>query len=277
MIRRSIPSVVVSAIAVSVLVLCAGLVWVMLSARAHAADARTYDTLARDLIAGIDATPAGTLSAVGGYGAPSLAVQTVTEDGDVPLASGHSRRLLAALGRHGGGRFRLIALDSLDELIVAIKAQNLPNDEERERIDHLRANARADIFVHGRLRTDGARTMVSYQAVATTTGDLLAVTDDVVVDGPRVVAVAQQPDLFPQPRRRLDPFDTGTPYRASVEEAEQLLFDKGYDPGPVDGYLTEDTRDALRAYQLDSALPVNGRLTRRVVANLRRDARSRPF
>ena len=56
-----------------------------------------------------------------------------------------------------------------------------------------------------------------------------------------------------------------------------MLFERGYDPGPVDGYLTPETREALRAYQLDSALPVNGRLTRRVVENLRRDSRGLIF
>ena len=36
-------------------------------------------------------------------------------------------------------------------------------------------------------------------------------------------------------------------YRPTVEEAERYLLDKGYDPGPVDGYMTEQTRQALRA------------------------------
>ena len=59
----------------------------------------------------------------------------------------------------------------------------------------------------------------------------------------------------------------------TVLEAERLLFDLGYDPGPVDGVLTGETRTALRAYQRDSALPINGRMTWRVVENMRRDTR----
>ena len=59
----------------------------------------------------------------------------------------------------------------------------------------------------------------------------------------------------------------------TVSEAEELLWEHGYDPGPVDGVITGKTRKALEAYQADSALPVNGRLTRRVVENLRRDTR----
>jgi hypothetical protein len=271
-VRFPLVPVLAAAVALSLGILAIGLAAVMLSARANA-DTRPYDDLARAIVAGIDAQPAGAVTAVGGYGAPGVAVQTVDETGDPSAGEDHTRRLMAALTRLGGGRFRLIALDTLDELIVAIKSQNLPDDEERDRIAHLRANARADIFVTGRLRADGLRTTLSYQAVATTTGDLLAVTEDVIVSGPRTLAVAERPVFEPLPRQT----DADEPYRPTVEEAEALLFDKGYDPGPVDGVLTEQTRAALRAYQLDSALPVNGRLTRRVVANLRRDARTQPF
>jgi peptidoglycan hydrolase-like protein with peptidoglycan-binding domain len=61
--------------------------------------------------------------------------------------------------------------------------------------------------------------------------------------------------------------------RPTVLEAEGLLLDLGYDPGLVDGVLTDQTREALRAYQRDSALPVNGRMTWRAVENMRRDTR----
>ena len=64
-----------------------------------------------------------------------------------------------------------------------------------------------------------------------------------------------------------------TGYRPMVEETERLLANLGYDPGPVDGVLTWKAREALRAYQADSALPINGRMTRQSVENMRRDTR----
>ena len=233
---------------------------------AKAADNRVYADLAAQIVTGLDTAPMGSLPAASGYGAPSLAVQTIAENGADHLSEDHTRRLLAALGQTSRGRFRFVALESLDELIFAIKAQNLPRDEEQIRIEELRTNARADIFIHGTLNNRNGRSYLSYQAVNTATGELLAATTSVDVSERRIIQVRTT-----TPVERTAPTSS---YRSSVEEAEQLLFEKGYDPGPVDGYLTPETREALRAYQLDSALPVNGRLTRRVVMNLRRDTRS---
>ena len=233
---------------------------------AKAADDRVYADLANQIITGLDTAPMGSLPAASGYGAPSMAVQTIAQNGGDIFSEDHTRRLLAALGQKSRGRFRFVALESLDELIFSIKAQRLPQDEEQIRIEELRTNARADIFIHGTLNDRDGRSYLSYQAVNTATGELLAATTSVDVSNRRIIQVRT-----PEPAQPLTP---PSPYRASVEEAEQLLFEKGYDPGPVDGYLTPETRDALRAYQLDSALPVNGRLTRRVVMNLRRDTRS---
>jgi len=233
---------------------------------AIAATDRVHTTLTRQLIQGMEAAPIGSLPAASGYGAPSLAIQTIAENGQEDRAADHTRQMLAALGQQARGRFRFVALGSLDKLILAIKAQGLPRDEEQLRIQELRVNARADVFVHGTLTDRDGRTYLSYQAVNTATGELLAATESVAVSGPRTIQVRT-------PAARVSP-DPQLPYRASVAEAEQLLFDKGYDPGPVDGFLTPETREAIRTYQLDSALPVNGRLTRRVVSNLRRDTRT---
>lgn len=44
--------------------------------------------------------------------------------------------------------------------------------------------------------------------------------------------------------------------------AEAHLRDFGFDPGPVDGIFTAETRAAVRAYQARYGLPVSGRLDR---------------
>ncbi len=54
-----------------------------------------------------------------------------------------------------------------------------------------------------------------------------------------------------------------------VRELEGLLADLGFDPGPVDGVLDEQTRNAIRGYQDFAALPVTGRLSWSLLAELR--------
>jgi peptidoglycan hydrolase-like protein with peptidoglycan-binding domain len=45
-----------------------------------------------------------------------------------------------------------------------------------------------------------------------------------------------------------------------IQVAETHLRDFGYDPGPVDGIYTAETRAAVRAYQARYGLPVSGLL-----------------
>ncbi len=49
-------------------------------------------------------------------------------------------------------------------------------------------------------------------------------------------------------------------YQQSVYDAQQALTDKGYDPGPVDGFFGRKTAKAIRKFQTDSHLTVTGRL-----------------
>ncbi|MBO6518404.1 MAG: peptidoglycan-binding protein [Rhodospirillales bacterium] len=180
--------------------------------------------------------------------------------------------MLSALRNESKGRFKFIALGSLGNVIAAIQAQNLPADEQAARIRALRANAQADILVHGTVRTDGGVETLSYDAVSIESGELLASTGAVAL-GPQI------PPLFADngrgvlpPAQVVSKSVTGR-YRPTVEEAERLLAEKGYDPGPVDGVMSPETRQALSDYQRNSALPVNGRMTRQTVENLRRDTR----
>jgi hypothetical protein len=240
-----------------------------LFAEAWAANDRMFSGFARTIVDGLNAAKLSSLPANGGYGAPRIAVRTLNRDGGVTPdaeSAGYTRRMLAALQKHGGRRFAFIALDALDGLIRDIKAQGLPDDEADARIRELRANARADVLVAGTVANGVDGPTLSYQAVSTSTGELLASTP-----------VEPLRPLIRSAPARANPAPALGRHRTSVAEAEQLLVERGYDPGPVDGYLTPETREALRAYQLDSALPVNGRLTRRVVENLRRDSRGLIF
>jgi peptidoglycan hydrolase-like protein with peptidoglycan-binding domain len=48
--------------------------------------------------------------------------------------------------------------------------------------------------------------------------------------------------------------------RGDIQVAEAHLKDFGFDPGPVDGIYTAQTRTAVRAYQARYGLPVSGLL-----------------
>jgi peptidoglycan hydrolase-like protein with peptidoglycan-binding domain len=48
--------------------------------------------------------------------------------------------------------------------------------------------------------------------------------------------------------------------RGDIQVAETHLQDFGFDPGPVDGIYTAETKAAVRAYQSRYALPVSGLL-----------------
>ena len=55
-----------------------------------------------------------------------------------------------------------------------------------------------------------------------------------------------------------------------VAEVQTRLSTLGYAPGPADGALREQTRDAIRAFQTDAGLPSTGEIDSSLVARLRR-------
>ena len=54
-----------------------------------------------------------------------------------------------------------------------------------------------------------------------------------------------------------------------IRELEGLLADLGFDPGPVDGVLDEQTKTAIKGYQDLAGLPVTGRASWGLLAELR--------
>jgi len=53
---------------------------------------------------------------------------------------------------------------------------------------------------------------------------------------------------------------TARPYNPIVYEAQKALKGKNYDPDPLDGLCGKATSGAIKKFQLDSGLPVTGRL-----------------
>ena len=57
--------------------------------------------------------------------------------------------------------------------------------------------------------------------------------------------------------------------KKEIRELEDHLAHLGFDPGPVDGVLDEQTRTAIKGYQDLAALPVTGRASWGLLAELR--------
>ncbi len=54
-----------------------------------------------------------------------------------------------------------------------------------------------------------------------------------------------------------------------VADVQSRLARRGYDPGPIDGVVGAQTRDAIRAWQRDSGMAVDGRVTPALIESLR--------
>ena len=83
-----------------------------------------------------------------------------------------------------------------------------------------------------------------------------------------LIAMSGRRDLDPQdrPDPRAPSVGGGTAPDAEtrrapfVREAQCVLRDLGYHPGPIDGIFSPRTRSALERYQLAEKLPVTGQL-----------------
>ncbi|MGB0672124.1 MAG: peptidoglycan-binding domain-containing protein [Rhodospirillales bacterium] len=254
-----------------------------LPAKAEPATDVAFGAMAVDLLNGIRDTDVSRLPAFSGYDAPAIAVQPL-EGTDSIAAREYSDRFLVQLQRQGRDQFQFVDPSGLRAVIERIMAGDGTNEEKEDRINALHASSRADVLVIGNLAQRDEGQTLSWRAVSAADGKLLAVTEPRLVRAAlssRTAAWSEPPAPVAAPRRAVEQDDLplgrllepSDRHRVIVAEVEALLAEKGYDPGPVDGVVTRQTRRALTAYQKDSALPMNGRLTRRVVENLRRDQR----
>lgn len=228
-------------------------------AAAPGTDQGAFRYFAQHLLAGIGAAKFSDIPAIGGYGRPRIAVLPFPrEQTKVPpsVASAFNARLLAALIRQGSRSYRFVARGALKSIADEIGIDGQADDLER--------NARVDILMVGRLRIENAGYVLSYQAVSVEDGTLFAATGQRFVGRPwghaaRRSAPMSAPLPGPDPKPR-----------ARIRDAQRLLADLGYHPGPADGMARMRTRAALRAFQRDQGLADHGRLTRRVMRRLRR-------
>lgn len=253
----------------------AGLAILLATIAGPAAAADTaFARMADEILDGLRNARAEAIPAASGYGRPTIGVRGFREN-DVPVpadtANAWNHRLLNELQRRGRDEFEFVDEASVALLVRDIEGSGASADDKADRIAALKAGSRPDIRIAGSVTMAGATPVLAYQAIETGGGRLLASTAPRRMNFPETEPMPVLPasDL----QAAIAPAETPEGYLPTVEEAEILLRALGYDPGPVDGILTEETRRALRKYQLDSALPVNGRMTRRVVENMRRDTR----
>jgi hypothetical protein len=213
------------------------------------------------------------------------------------LANAYNDKLLVALLSQGGSRYRFIAREALGVVIEEIDESSAGGAELDDLLAALVESAKADVLLVGKLRPSSDEAVVlSYEAVAVRDGTILAATsyqrlalDPVEVDlaarsdaRDEASAPAARPksdDLLDFPiaagEAPLAEDSTASPRTAKpdreVAGVQADLWDLGYDPGPVDGLLGARTRAAIRAYQRDAGLPVDGKVSVGLIDRLRRD------
>jgi localization factor PodJL len=84
------------------------------------------------------------------------------------------------------------------------------------------------------------------------------------IQQPRQAAVAQPPVQRPMNAQPVETLSA----KDQVKLAQQLLAQKGFDPGPADGSMGTHTANAIRLYQLRNGLPVNGSVSRQLLQHL---------
>ena len=251
-------------------------------------DHGVFRDFAERLLSGIGAAKFSDIPAIGGYGRPRIAVLPFSKDetGLPPWVTDDlNNRLLSALTRQGSRFYRFVARDALKSIIKDIDATGELDPGSDERVKDLLRNARVDILIVGKIRTDGDGIVLSYKAVSIEDGTLFAATGPRHIDGP-LAGLSPRPADRPAPNAppvhaqrppaplaaAPSPVPLPRP-RPTVRRAQRLLADLGYHPGPADGVMRPRTRAAIRAFQRDEGLIPHGRLTRAVMGRLRRSLR----
>lgn len=234
---------------------------------------RLFKTLSAEILNGLKNTSLADVSASAGYDAPKVALHNpnlASTNVSLSEASDINRYLLSYLQKQGGSEFHFVDRANLEILAQETKQYGSVTDQRRQK-DILRENSRADIILVGRFQKTDGNIYVSYQALVTETAQILVSTAPrrVVKTTSLPVSLSHRPEEISS----TTPIPTASGYRTTVEQAEIRLEELGYNPGPIDGYMTHRTRKAIREYQADSALTVSGRLTRNTFRNMFLDTR----
>jgi hypothetical protein len=227
--------------------------------------------IAEELLAGIGSAGVEDIPAIGGYGRPRIAVAPFRNaENIVPasVASEYNTRLLAEMTRRGRGTYRFVARETLRDVIRELDSIEELEPTDNSRVVDLLRNARVDILIVGALRKTDRAIFLSYKAVSVGDGLVFAATR------PRAFWLTRPSTVVVKPEaRQLWPGRIASGGRRPVYLAQQLLADLGYDPGPVDGMMRPILRRAIRAYQYDFGQVATGRMTRRLIRELRASLR----
>jgi hypothetical protein len=258
-----------------------------------------FDILAWELLAGIDAS--GDALSHGDARAGDrvrIAIRPFSA-GKAPLpaslANAYNDKLIVSLLSQGGSRYRFIAREALGAVIKEIDESSSREAELDDLLTALVEHAKADVLVVGKLRRTSDETAVlSYEAVKVRDGTILAATsyqrlplDPAEVDlaaRSETLHESAKPGSRPKSDDLLDvPIGAGADWGAErsipkpraarpdreVASVQADLRALGYDPGPVDGILGARTVAAIRDYQRDMGLPVDGRPSATLIDSLR--------
>lgn len=213
------------------------------------------------------------------------------------IANEYNARLLAELVRRGGSRHRFVAREALGAVVDEVREIHGDEEELDAALSALMESARGDVLIVGKLRlADADVVVVSYRAMGVEDGTIIAAT------APRLVSLTTQPQgptradrqqvasvkkavrgEDPLPQRPNESQLEGDPVAAQrsaapapdprvIESVQEDLRALGYDPGPIDGKLGPRTVSAIRAYQANMGAKDDGRITVKLVDNLRRDS-----
>jgi len=229
-----------------------------------------FASLAQELLAGIGSASVADIPAVGGYGKPRIAVAPFKNaEKTVPpsVASEYNTRLLAELTRHGSATYRFVARETLRDIIRELDTIEELEEPNNSRVVDLLRNAKVDILIVGALRKTGEAVTISYKAVSVEDGIVFAATR------PRQIWLTPPRDVARRDLPQLPPGRLANGGRHPVFLAQQLLAALGYDPGPHDGLMRPPLRRAICAYQHDYGQVATGRMTRRLIRELRASLR----
>ena len=239
-----------------------------------------FDILAWEILAGLDASG----DALGHGDARSedrlrIAIRPFSK-GRAPLpaslANGYNDKLLVSLLIQGGSRYRFIARKALGAVIKEIDESTAREAELDDLLTALVERAKADVLVVGKLRrTSDTTAVLSYEVVKVLDGTILAATSfqRLPLDPAEVELAARTEVRAKDAPPSARPATTPRPQEPDpeIETLQADLRALGYDPGPVDGILGARTASAIRAYQRDTGLPVDGRPTPALAISLRAD------
>lgn len=239
-----------------------------------------FDILAWEVLAGLDAS--GEALSRGGAAADDrlrIAIRPFHK-GRSPLpaslANGYNDKLLVSLLSQGGDRYRFVARDALGAVIKEIDESSARQAELDDLLTALVESAKADVLVVGKLRRTSETTAVlSYEVVEVLDGTILAATSfqRLPLDPAEVEMAARAESRAKGARQPLQPAPGPRPQEPDpdIETLQADLRTLGYDPGPVDGILGARTAAAIRDYQRDTGLPVDGKPSPALAVSLRAD------